>query len=40
MGELTEMMLSGMLCQVCGAYMDDFDDPGHPRTCQDCKEEK
>ncbi|WP_268811922.1 hypothetical protein [Brevibacillus reuszeri] len=40
MGEVTDMMLSGLLCQVCGAYMDDFEEPGYPRTCEDCEENK
>lgn len=34
------MMLNGLLCQVCGTYMDDFEEPGYPRTCDDCQEEK
>ncbi len=33
-------MLEGLTCQVCGAYMYDFESPGHPRTCDDCKEEE
>ncbi|MFP3390646.1 hypothetical protein [Brevibacillus sp. SIMBA_040] len=40
MGEVAEMILSGLLCQVCGTYMDDLQEPGHPRTCDDCKEEQ
>lgn len=38
MGEISEMILEGLLCQVCGSYMDDFEEPGYPRTCEDCKE--
>lgn len=37
MGENTEMILNGLLCQVCGTYMDDYEEPGYPRTCNDCK---
>ena len=41
MGEISEMMLDGTLCQVCGAAMDDvwegFVAPGYPRTCNYCK---
>ncbi|WP_261375928.1 hypothetical protein [Brevibacillus brevis] len=40
MGQVVEMILSGLLCQVCGASMDDFEEPGHPRTCEGCDEEK
>lgn len=36
MGEITEMMLEGILCQECGVYMDDDDD--FPHSCEDCKE--
>ena len=25
----------GLCCQVCGAYIDG-DEPGYPRTCDDC----
>lgn len=41
MGEIADMMLDGTLCQVCGCAMEDvgpdFEPPGHPRTCGDCK---
>ncbi|USG64029.1 hypothetical protein NDK47_17925 [Brevibacillus ruminantium] len=40
LGEVAEMILSGLLCQVCGTYMDDFAEPGYPRTCEDCADEK
>lgn len=40
MGEAAELILSGLLCQVCGEYMDDFEEPGHPRTCDSCSDEK
>ena len=40
MGETTEMILDGTMCQVCGAWMEDVCDgfvaPGYPRTCEDC----
>ncbi|WP_019377699.1 hypothetical protein [Virgibacillus halodenitrificans] len=38
MGEAAEMIINGLLCNVCGGYMEDFEEPGYPRTCEDCKE--
>ena len=40
MSQTVEDMLSGLICQVCGSFMDDFEAPGYPRTCKDCEEEK
>ena len=34
MGEIAEMMMEGILCAGCGAYIDDS-APGYPRYC--CK---
>ncbi len=45
MGETAEMILDGILCQLCGAIMPDMlddstpDAPGHPRYCEDCEKE-
>lgn len=43
MGEIADMILDGILCQVCGGLMEDvepgFNAPGHPRTCEDCLED-
>lgn len=39
MGEVSEMVLDGILCEVCGVYIDDDKDPGHPRKCEDCEGE-
>lgn len=36
MGEISEMMMNGLLCQQCGVWMDDFQEVGYPRTCGDC----
>jgi len=36
MGEIAEMILDGMLCELCGVYMHG-DPPGHPRQCKKCK---
>lgn len=30
------MILEGLLCEVCGSYIDG-EEPGHPRTCEDCE---
>ena len=49
MVDIIELILDGLLCQVCGGAMDDINDyciggrygngyPGYPRTCADCKE--
>ena len=40
MGEVSEMILSGLMCQACGDYIDDFEEPGYPRNCEDCEDEK
>ena len=43
MGEISEMILESILCQVCGCVMDDLiitdrkEPPGYPRTCEDCE---
>lgn len=34
MGEISEMILEGCLCQICGVYMGDGD--GFPVTCAAC----
>ncbi|MCG1009254.1 hypothetical protein J4760_04200 [Salinicoccus sp. ID82-1] len=42
MGEIADMMLDGTLCEGCGVVFDDIvageEEPGYPRTCEDCKE--
>lgn len=40
MGEVTEMILNGLLCDVCGVYMEDLEESGYPRTCVDCENRK
>lgn len=37
MGEVTEMMLDGVLCECCGVYIGD--PVGYPITCDDCEVE-
>lgn len=39
MGQAVEDMLNGLACQVCGQWMDDFEECGYPRTCAGCTEE-
>ena len=38
MSQTVEDMLNGLICQVCGSFMDDFEAPGYPRTCEDCED--
>lgn len=33
MGDISEMMLEGDLCECCGAYIDDEGGSGFPRYC-------
>jgi hypothetical protein len=40
MGEIAEMMLSGIMCEGCGVFFDDMDEPGHPRRCTGCRREE
>ena len=37
MGEATEAILEGMLCESCGSFIDG-EAPGHPRQCEECEE--
>lgn len=39
MGEMADMILGGVLCQVCGGYIED-EDWGFPRTCDDCQDQE
>ena len=41
MGEITEMILEGILCEVCGGLTIEENEevPGHPVTCEDCRRE-
>jgi len=47
MGDVTKMIMDGLLCQECGGAMEDINEycdggesegevPGYPRTCEDC----
>lgn len=35
MGEITDMVLDGLLCEQCGVFIDG-NASGYPRTCNDC----
>lgn len=35
MGEVVDMILEGLLCEVCGAWIDD-NSIGEPRKCVTC----
>jgi len=37
MGEAAEAVLEGLYCQVCGDLIDG-EEPGYPRSCEDCEE--
>lgn len=39
MGEITEMILEGILCQECGCFISKHGE-GYPESCEDCKNEK
>jgi len=48
MGEIADMVLEGILCQVCGVLMEDLvvegqeelsEGPGYPQTCPACQRE-
>lgn len=44
MGEVTDSILEGEICQNCGVWMDDFIEDGYgagyPQTCADCQEDQ
>lgn len=37
MGDITEMMEEGILCQQCGVYIEDTDQVGTWTTCSTCR---
>lgn len=37
MGEITLLILEGILCQECGAFVDE-QYIGSPRSCEDCND--
>ena len=39
MSEMVDLMLNGVLCEVCGGLIDG-ECSGFPRKCEDCEEEE
>lgn len=39
MGEISDMMLDGTLCEVCGEFIDDDEGGEFPRKCAACEAE-
>ncbi len=39
MGDIADTMIYGSACQLCGCFFDDEEEPGYPRTCNDCSGE-
>lgn len=39
MGDIADMMLDGTLCERCGEYIDE-QQPGHPRLCSGCNDDR
>ncbi len=37
MGEIADMMINGLMCQCCGVFMDDMEEPGYARYCAACQ---
>lgn len=37
MGEITDMIIDGVLCERCGGYTGE--EPGYTMLCEDCREE-
>ena len=40
MGDITEMMEEGILCQQCGVYIEEDEQNGTWATCENCASEK
>ena len=40
MGDISEMMLDGTLCQYCGIVIVDYDEEpcGYPQSCDECEQ--
>lgn len=33
---MAEDVLNGLICQTCGSWVEDFEEVGYPRDCEDC----
>lgn len=40
MGEISDMMLDGTLCEQCGEFIDDDEGGEFPRKCAACLQEE
>ena len=49
MGQVSDDILNGICCQICGQWMPEVSDrksdifinpPGYPRTCKECLKDK
>lgn len=38
MGDIADDMLNGLMCQVCGEFLDG-EEPGYPRSCAGCSDD-
>jgi len=38
MGEFSELILEGVMCELCGTFITE-DGPGHPQLCATCESE-
>lgn len=38
MGEISDLILEGYLCDLCGGFIDN-NNSGYPRTCKECIKE-
>jgi len=36
MGDAADLILEGVVCEICGEYMNDGDGCGYPVTCDGC----
>jgi hypothetical protein len=39
-GEIADMMLDGIMCELCGTFMEDRQAPGYPRKCHCCRRDE
>lgn len=40
MGDIAEMVLEGLLCSVCGTFLDVEDEAGYPVACSECQDDE
>lgn len=36
MGQAADDAINGFVCEICGCFFDDMEEPGYPRTCYEC----